>query len=179
MIAFAQPSPHRDRRDHDRVRPEHAENHQNRRDIPDPLPVPLAPETLDLRRSLHREHAERIVAHAVALPPQDRAMVESVYEQGLTVARLAGLRGECPRALRRRLRSVIARVLSPRYAFVLGHRHTWTPARRKIATAVVLHGRSMRAAASALGYSFHTVRKEMQLVDALFEAAVGTGEVHA
>ena len=138
-------------------------------------PYPLALESIDMRRSLHREHAETIVARASVLPPQERALLESVYEEGMTVARLAGLRNECPRALRRRLRRLIARVLSPRYAFVMSARAGWTPARRKIATDVVLHGRSMRRSAEALGYTFHTVRKEMQSVDALFEASLSFG----
>lgn len=133
-------------------------------------PYPLAPETLDLRRSLHREHAEVIIARAACLPPQDRALVESVYDEGMTVARLAGLRNECPRALRRRLRRVIARVLSPRFAFVMRERDAWPATRRKVATSVVLHGVSMRRAATLLKCSFHTIRKEMQKVDAIFES---------
>lgn len=134
-----------------------------------PSPFPMVPETLDLRRSIHREHAELLVARASALPPEERGIVETVYDEGLTVARLARLRGECPRALRRRLRRIIARVLSPKFAFVMTQRDSWPAVRRKVATRVVLHGQSRRSCASAMSLSLHTVRNEMQKVDAYFE----------
>ncbi len=161
-VSLTPPSP--SERGRARVDPQPASN--------GPSPFPASNEALDLRRSLHRDYAELIISRASALPPQERALLESVYDEGLTVARLAGLRNECPRALRRKMRRLIARVLCPKYAFVVRHRDTWPTTRKRVAKAVVVEGRSMRSAANALGLSFHTVRKEMQLIDALFETRV-------
>lgn len=131
-------------------------------------PIPT-PETVDLRRSLHREHAELLIARSACLPPDERALIQSVYDAGLTVARVAALRRECPRSLRRRLRRIIGRLLTPRFAYVMRSRDAWPVTRRNIATCIVLHGHSMRKASRMLECSLHTVRKEMQKVDALAE----------
>lgn len=86
------------------------------------------------------------------------------------------------RTLRRRVRQIAARVLSPIFVFVVAHLDPsdpgerrrlglpcWSPTRRKIAQACVVRGLSFREAASELRVSLHTVRREMQSVRALFE----------
>jgi len=126
-------------------------------------------EVLDFRRSLHRDYGEAILRFARALPEDERSLLEAVYGRGLSVKDVAGLVREEPRRLARRVKRLVERLLSPRFAFVYARRHAWPPRRRRVAETVVLHGRSMREACDALALSLHTVRRELDKVDALFE----------
>jgi hypothetical protein len=175
-------------------------------------PVEVSPETpsrrrwadpQDLRRSVlgGREAVSRIVERSDFLPAGERELVRAVFRDGVTVKRLAmcgvGLAPDVERAargsvegtarrLRRRVRGISLRLLSPKFEFVVAHLEpadqaerrrlglpTWSPDRRAIAEAVVVRGLSLREASAALGRSFHTVRREMNAVNALFEARAG------
>ena len=127
-------------------------------------------EAADLRRRRRRELAEVIVEHAQFALPADRALIESIYRDGLTAQHVAALNASSPRAVRRRIRQVVERLLSPRFAFVLLHREQWPTVRRRVAVACVLQGRTMRETARHLRISLHAVRKEMGIIQALCEA---------
>lgn len=138
---------------------------------------------LDLRRREARaELIARLATRAELLPPEERALLKAVYERGMPVAKLAALRGAegDAGALRRRLRRLVVRVLSPEFEFVARHRTGWGAARRRVATAMVLHGLSQRQAAAALGLSAHVVRRHREAVLALYDAAAqAAGKVGA
>ncbi len=142
--------------------------------LPSAVLAPV-PARLDLRKTAHRDYAEHVVARAQALPEEERAILEAVFDDGMTISRLAALRGVSPRPLRRRIRLLLGRVLSERYAFVVRERSIWPDRRRRVATAVYLHGLSMRDAARGLGTTLHAVRTELQKVDALYESECGAG----
>ncbi|USN99697.1 MAG: hypothetical protein H6810_03290 [Phycisphaeraceae bacterium] len=76
------------------------------------------------------------------------------------------------RTERRRLRRLVTRVLSPRFAFVIASRRAWAPTRRRVAMACVVQGLSMREAGAALGLSLHSVRRQMDAVEALYLASL-------
>ncbi|MDX2116465.1 MAG: hypothetical protein SFZ24_12720 [Planctomycetota bacterium] len=138
------------------------------------------------RSRSRRDAAERVVALAEFLPEDERSAVLAVYRDGVTVrdlalaAAVAGPRRDVEslaRQLRRRVRRAAQRALSPRFAFVAAFLHPeepaerarlglpcWTPTRRRVARACVLHGLSLRRAAAELGLSFHCVRREMQSI---------------
>lgn len=128
-------------------------------------------EAHNLRRKRQRDTADTILARADFLPPPDRTLILAVYEDSRPVADLARMMGQDPRALRRRIRRLVQRMVSPRYAFVAARRDQWSSTRRRVATACVLHGLSLRAAADQLGLSHYTVRRHCQIIDALVEAA--------
>ena len=149
-----------------------------------PLEVPVTPpptaagsgdkapaSATDLRRRRTRGVAERLVAAAELATPSERALILSIYRDGLSARRVAELRHEPARAVRARLRKVSARLLSARFAFVAQRRNGWPAGRRTIATACVLHGMTLREAAAELGLTFHAVRREMNIVNALFDAS--------
>lgn len=125
----------------------------------------------DLRRRRTRHIAETLVDHARHAAPDDRAVINAIYREGMTVVAVATLRGVNPRRLRRRVRALVANLLSEKFLFVLAHHERWPRRRRTVADACVLQGRSMRAAARHLRVSLHAVRREMAAVDALFSAA--------
>ncbi|MEO1129793.1 MAG: hypothetical protein AAFX05_08830 [Planctomycetota bacterium] len=125
----------------------------------------------DLRRRRTRELAETLVEDARWILPDDRAVIHAIYADGMTAQNVARLRNEPPRRLRRRVRVLVSRILSDRFRFVLIHRDAWPPMRRRVAGACILQGRSMRAAAAHLHISLHAVRREMDVINALFAAA--------
>lgn len=136
-------------------------------------------ETLDLRRKRRGEQAQVALERARHLPPQDRVLVEAVFRDGRPVAELAALiaadagdadRVTSVRGLRRRIRRLTARLLSREYAFVAEQLPDWSPTRRRVATACILHGRSIRDAAAELRLSLHTVRRHRAAIAELLEA---------
>ncbi|TVQ75472.1 MAG: hypothetical protein EA380_10775 [Phycisphaeraceae bacterium] len=124
-------------------------------------------ERVDLRRRGTRRYAEVALARSAHALPDDRALLEAVYERGVPAARVAALMHQPPRLVRRRLRIVIERLMSPEAGFVLRHMREWEPQRRRIATACILQGRSMREASRHLRMSLHTVRRELDAIRAL------------
>lgn len=127
------------------------------------------PEMVDLRRRDTREWAEVIATRAEHLLPDDRALVRAVFEDGLDAKRVARLQGANSRTVRRRVRALAQRVLSPEFEFVLRRRDGWPRTRRLVATACVLHGRTLREAAAHLRMTLHAVRRQMDLVRALYD----------
>lgn len=125
----------------------------------------------DLRRKRRRAVAEELVERAEHLLPPDRALIRAVYHDGQTAAEIARLQGVSPRRVRSRLRRLIARMASPDFLVVARDRHAWPPTRRRVATAVVLQGLSMRETAIRLRLSLHAVRRHMEQIRALVEAS--------
>ncbi len=134
---------------------------------------------VDLRRRRTRQAAQTLAERACLLPPDDRALIEAVFRDGHPVAHLAALiagqadnaeRAAHARTLRRRIRRLTARLLSREYAFVAEQLPDWSPTRRRVATACILHGRSIRDAAAELRLSLHTVRRHRAAIAELVEA---------
>jgi len=125
----------------------------------------------DLRRRRSRDLTDLIVSRAEWLAPEDRALILAVYRDGSTAEDIARLSGQSPRTVRRRLRALVRRALSSLFEYVLRHRDDWSPTRRRVATACVLQGRTLREASKFLRLSLHTVRRQMEAVRALHEAS--------
>jgi DNA-directed RNA polymerase specialized sigma24 family protein len=122
------------------------------------------------RRFIHRrELTESLARLADDLAPDDRALIRAVYADGKTAVDVARLSGADPRAVRRRVRRLTRRVLSPEYLFVLRHKDRWPAPRRRVAVACFLHGRTMRDAARQLRMPLYTVRRHCDAVHAAFE----------
>lgn len=117
-----------------------------------------------------RQYAELIVQRSEHLPLRDRLLLQAVYGDGRTVKEVAGLIGEEPRRLRRRVSVLTRRVLSDRYIFVLRHRETWPALRRRLATACWVHGRSIKGASEEARTSFYNARKQLDAVQALLDS---------
>ncbi|MGP1310653.1 MAG: hypothetical protein ACTS27_10690 [Phycisphaerales bacterium] len=132
-------------------------------------PRPAAAGTVDLRRRDTREWAETIALRAEHLLPDDRSLARAVFADGMDAKRVAALRGERPRTVRRRVRALAERVLSREFEYVMTHRESWPRTRRLVATSCVLQGRTFREAAAHLRVSLHTVRRQMDLVRALLD----------
>ncbi len=123
----------------------------------------------DLRRKRRREVIERVVERAELLSPADRALILAYYRDEQSALDIARLACEPVRAVRRRLRRVVQRVLSPRFQFVASRRRSWPPTRRRVASACVLEGFTLREASRRLGLSLHSVRRHHDAIQAMFE----------
>ncbi len=133
-------------------------------------PWRTAPAELDLRRARDRAVVDTILDRAAILEPPERWLLEAVYRDSRTIRDIAEELGEHPRRVAQQVRRLVARVLSEPFAFVASRRDGWEIARRRIATLVVLKGRSLREAADELRVSLHTVRRHMAAVNAAAEA---------
>lgn len=125
----------------------------------------------DLRRRRRREMIDELVERAEWLPPADRWLIDAVYREGRRVAEVAAILGESPRSLRRRVRGVLDRVRSGRFAFVASQSRAWPALKRRVARACFIEGKSQREAAGELHLSLHAVRRQCAAIDALYEAA--------
>lgn len=127
-------------------------------------------EPSDLRRAVTADAASVIADRAEWCIPDERALIHAMYRQGLSALQIAQIRGVPARIIRRRLKAIIARLTSHRFVFVLRHRDQWTPTRRRVATSVILQGRSLRQTAALLSISLHAVRRQMDAINAMCEA---------
>ncbi len=124
----------------------------------------------DLRRRRSRDIAETIINAARHALPDDRSTIRAIYAEGLSVKEVATLRNISPRALRRQVRRNVERLLSSRFNYTLANRDDWPPTRRRVATACILQGRPLRAAAKHLRISLHVVRRQMDVINALHDS---------
>ena len=148
-------------------------------------PVPSVPhgDPADLRRKRRRAFADRLLALAVYLPPQDRTLIEASDRESLRVVELTALVStRAPtetkvRAMRRRIRVLARRLLNPRFEFVARAlanaegipRTPWSPLRARVAREFYLHGRTMRDIAKDTRESFYAIRRHRDAVEALFD----------
>lgn len=113
--------------------------------------------------------AEVIVEGSEWLLAPDRDLVRAVFARGLSTREASSLTGLPLRRARRRVRLLARRVLSAEFQFVMARREGWPPMRRRVATACVLEGRTLREAATFLRVSLHTVRTQMDVLRAMMD----------
>lgn len=129
----------------------------------------------DLRRRHARALVERLLRLGAALPEAERALIEAVYRDGMTVKQLAVIRGDDPKALRRRVRRLVARVMSAEFRYVAARRSELPRTRARVAELCVLRGMSLRGVAGELGLSLHMVRRHRDAVMAMAEIEEARG----
>lgn len=125
----------------------------------------------DERRRRRRETSEQLVALFDHLPPQDAALLRAVYVDGKRIRQLAAIVDIPAKSLGTRLQRLIRRVRTPLFSFVAHQSPLWTHDRRRVAQAVVLHGRPLRETCRELQLSLHAVRQHLASIQATFEAA--------
>jgi len=125
----------------------------------------------DLRFTRGRVGIDQVLERAAHLPDADRALVHAVYATGTSVQALAALTRQSPRVLRRRLRSLIDRLRSREFAFVVAIAPALPPIRRAIALACYVEGRTQRDVAHDLALTQYTVRRHREAILAMIDAA--------
>ncbi|MCC6971419.1 MAG: hypothetical protein IT434_14490 [Phycisphaerales bacterium] len=147
----------------------------------------------DLRRKRRRAFADRMLERAIHLQAPDRTLIEASFRDSLRVVELAALiHSRAPtdtqvRAMRRRIRALVRRLLHPRFDFVVRAlanaegipRAPWSPLRARVAREFFLQGRTMRAIAADTRQSFYLVRRHRDAVEALFDMHAKRSHAHA
>lgn len=131
---------------------------------------PEAAAIFDLRRRRPRRMPASLAGRADYLPPDEAALLRSVYHDGVTISALAAIAGLRPATVRSRLRRILRRIEDPCFAFVLAGRDAWPPPMARVATACFLHGLTLRRAAADLNMSVAAVRRYRDAAAALYEA---------
>lgn len=127
----------------------------------------------DLRKRIDRSQSDRIVARAAFLPHPDRVLLEAYFLHGRTVKDIALGSETETRRVSRRIRRLALRVLSDKFVFVLRRLDSWPPSRRRVATAMMLGGQSMRDAADSLHMTLYSIRRHHDAIMAQFEMESG------
>lgn len=133
--------------------------------------VDIAVERDRQRLAGRRAYAERLLHLAEHLPPDERALVEAVYRDGRSTAELARLAGVPVRHFQRKLNKIMGRVGDPLFLFTVTRLDTLPPEIRPVARRAVLHGRTQRDTAHATGQSLHQVRKALERLRGMCDAA--------
>lgn len=117
----------------------------------------------------HRLIAEKVVLRAAFLDSADQALLQAVFDRGVTAAEFARAMGERPRAMRRRVQRLVERLGSNPYQFVMRQIKDWPPCQQRVAESVFLKGLSHREASQHLGMSLHKVRREVDRIQSLYD----------
>ncbi len=123
-----------------------------------------------IKRARARAFAERAAQRAAHLPEAERLLVLAICQQGQSATHLAALMGKPPRTIRRRIRNLLRRVMTPEFALVVSTRQDWAPTMRDVGTACILNGRSLSGAARDLALSYHIVRRHRDAIVAMARA---------
>jgi hypothetical protein len=129
-----------------------------------------------LRAERARRFADTVAARAQWLPDDDRSLMLALYEHGQRVHELAAISGSTVRYLRCRARSILSRLRSDEFAFVVLYQSQWGPTTQAVARACILGGKSIRTAATSLGLTQYQVRRHRDLVLTLFQDSVAAGD---
>ena len=115
-------------------------------------------EGVDLRRTMCRAEADRILDRASHLRAEDHELLRAVIESGQSLGSMAALTGEPISRVRRRVHRLLERINSPLFAFVVTRAESMAPLQRRVAMACIVEGRTIREVAGTLEISFHRAR---------------------
>lgn len=121
----------------------------------------------DRRRREGREASETILRRAQWLPRVERELIRAVYGDGRKPSQVGVLIGASDRVMRARVRRIVTRMASREFMFVIRRRRSWPEERGRVATALFVEGRPLRAVAREQRVTVHAVRREWDLVRAL------------
>lgn len=113
--------------------------------------------------------AEQVVMRAEYLAPADKALLQAVFERGITAGEFARAIGKRPQTMRRRVQRLVERLGSSPYQFVMRQLKDWPPMQRKVGESVFLRGLSQREASQQLGMPIHGVRREVERIQSIYD----------
>lgn len=117
-----------------------------------------------------REVAAEIAAAGRFLETSDRDLVRTIFENGVSTARVARAMGKQPYEVARRVKRLVRRLNDPYTRFVISRHPNWPELRRNVGLRFFVRGVTQRRTAEQLGVTVHRVRQELQFIRALYEA---------
>jgi len=118
----------------------------------------------------NRDLNDRLLRRATYLKPEDRVLLNNIYQHGMTQRELAALMGICSQTVSRRANRLCQRLNSEIFSFVLVNRGKWKRKRRRVAELYFLQGYALRETVARSGESMHQVRKHVQAVIESYES---------
>ena len=122
------------------------------------------------RRSLRRNHIEKLLNRAQYLDETEGALIEQVYRYGNSISSIARVSGQSAADIRRQIARVLKRINSPLFTYMITHGDLLPAKVRRTATWVVIKGYSQRRVADMSGQTLHRVRKHIEILRALARA---------
>ncbi|MEM1027282.1 MAG: hypothetical protein AAGJ38_04300 [Planctomycetota bacterium] len=125
----------------------------------------------DLDRRLEkRADADFVLAMAKHLSNRDRLLIEHLYREGRTAADFARLARRNVRTVQHRVKSILKRIYSPEFRYLLAHEDVLPRELRSTARRLFLEDQGLRGTARLTGLSLHAVRQHRIQIAALLEA---------
>jgi len=117
-----------------------------------------------------RDLYETVLVRAKFLDPRDRALLDQVLGRGVRPYEVAKVAELSTRAVQRRVRLLIRRLLDPGVEYVIRHYHQWPRDVADVAIAVWVKRWSMRRTADHFDLSLHRVRQHVEATRGLISA---------
>ncbi|MEM7626617.1 MAG: hypothetical protein AAF333_13560 [Planctomycetota bacterium] len=122
------------------------------------------------RRMSRRDEADFVLSMAGHLSRRDQVLIDYIYGQGKSVADYARLVRCNFRTAQQRIQSIIKRIYSKNFQYLIAHEPLLPREYRAVARRLILEGRGLRNTARLTGRSLHQVRRQHLELLVLLEA---------
>ena len=127
-----------------------------------------------IARACNRIRDDAVVeARAQLLPPADRDLLLAVWMHHQPTRMLARMCRRSPRAVRRRVRTLIDRLHSERFVGAARAMRFLNPQQAELARLHLCHGLSVRSSGRAIGVGYHRARRLAAEVEGLIRGLKG------
>ncbi len=120
-------------------------------------------------RTALRQSAERVCSRLDWLDKPDRILLEMVYEQGLSIRKIAAVLRQNPSTVARRLRLLVDGLFSPEYQICLLCRRQLSPLQMSIARQFFVQKKSRRWMAEFHHLTLYALRRQLDQLSVLIE----------
>lgn len=122
------------------------------------------------RRIGYREDVDFLLEMAKHLSHRDRSLIEYLYRDGRSAADYARLSRRNIRATQKRVKSLIKRIYSSEFQYVLAHEKVLPREYHATVRRLFLEDQGLRATARLTGMTLHAVRQQRTELAALLKA---------
>ena len=119
------------------------------------------------RRTEQRIHSDRVLSLAVHLAPNERFLIEQVFQHGLKLSDIARQQGKSRSTTQYHVKQLLKRMGNPLFRFLVVHGDVLSPAVKRTGELVIHQGQSLRRVADELGLTLHTVRQHLDTIKSL------------
>ncbi|HOK67750.1 MAG TPA: helix-turn-helix domain-containing protein [Anaerohalosphaeraceae bacterium] len=120
-------------------------------------------------REAVRDAAEQICRRLEWLDKPERLLLEMVYEQGMSIRKIAAVLGQNPSTVARRIRSLVEGLFSPEYQICLRCRSELTPLQMSIARHYFVRKKSRRWLARFHRISLYALNRHLETMTAFID----------
>ena len=118
---------------------------------------------LDLRRNIRANIKSQIVAWADFLADPDRLILHAIFLHAQKILSIAALTRTSGDAVRKRMRKLVARIVSPEFQFIAKNLLLLPPPTQAIARMCILQGRPISEVAAELRLTPNYVRQHRRM----------------